>query len=322
VFRNGSQTIDQRTKFEAGFRMGFSFVKALKLVVPAPVRRWLRRVQYLGWLPTTRWGDYVSAFYAFRMTHGRWPRKDSWLFADVLFRLRSRELALPERVRISDKENVKEFIRERVGDRYNIPTLAVLRSVEDAVRFAYPATCVIKPTHLTGEAIFAVPGVAIDRARIARWFGRNLYDETREANYRPLVPKVIVEPYVLGRIYPDVASDYRVSCVEGRPRMIRVVANRFIGTPFCAGYDLDWNYKPVAVLYPLGGEVPRPDNLEEMLDVAARLSAGFSWLRVDLYSNGRDLAVGELTNCTGGGLLRIEGELIASQLQWPERFGR
>ena len=89
-------------------------------------------------------------------------------------------------------------------------------------------------------------------------------------------------------------------------------------------FDTAWRLLPFTTGYPRYGDPPvRPDNLDEMLDLAARLSAGYSLLRVDLYSNGKQILVGELTNCSGGGgtiYIPQEGEIIASRLLWPERW--
>ena len=44
----------------------------------------------------------------------------------------------------------------------------------------------------------------------------------------------------------------------------------------------------------------RPDALSEMLRVASILSAPFDFIRVDLYTTGNEVRVGELTVCPGG----------------------
>ena len=43
-------------------------------------------------------------------------------------------------------------------------------------------------------------------------------------------------------------------------------------------------------------KIVKPNNLDEMLSVASALSHHFSLIRVDLYSDGNQLYVGELTN--------------------------
>jgi hypothetical protein len=293
-------------------------VKRLKPFVPARLRRGLREIQALEWVPYTDWGDYLWARHRFHAVHKRRPRRDSWLYNDVLFRLRITELNLPERIRVTDKEHVKDFVRERVGERYNVPTIAVLRSAEEAAAFDYPTECVIKPTHMSGEKVFNRAGHAIDRSEIARWFGANYYRAVRETNYRTLTPKVIVEPYVFGAVYPAFAREYKLHCIEGRPRLIRAIQRG--EREIYSTHDLAWRWYPFGIIYPADGELPRPDTLDEMVALAERLSAGFSWMRVDLYSDGKDVRVGELTNCTGGGITLTFGEEIGSRVLWPERW--
>jgi hypothetical protein len=293
----------------------------MKPFLPASARQTMLRS--LSSLPHNRVGDYAWAFATFWHTFGRMPRRDSWLVNDVLFRIRTLELASPERTHITDKEHLRAYVAERAGDRYNVPVVAVLRTPEEAVAYDYPADCVIKPTHMSGELIFRRDGEPVDRARIAGWFGRNFYRTSREANYKRLVPKVIVEPYIFGRRWPEVPVDYRVFCVEGDPRMLLVEVDHRTSQRRIY-FDSAWRLLPFTTSFPRYGDPPaKPDNLDEMLDVAARLSAGYSLLRVDLYSNGSEIQVGELTSCSGGGVTTYippEGETIASRLLWPEHW--
>ena len=49
--------------------------------------------------------------------------------------------------------------------------------------------------------------------------------------------------------------------------------------------------------------LPRPQNLNKMLDVASRLSTGFPILRVDLYEVDGKVYFGELTFSSLGGFM-------------------
>jgi hypothetical protein len=242
----------------------------------------------------------------------------------VLFQVRVNELASPERVRVTDKEHLRAFVAERVGDHHNVPALAMLRSAEDAEAFADPEECVIKPTHMSAEVIFGKKGSSLDRRRIAGWFKRNYYFESREANYRTLTPKVVVEPYIFGRVHSDVAPDYRINCVDGRARSLMVDLGVYSGRRRRAYFDTKWNLLPFTVFFPQQVGVPPPANLDEMFEVANRLASGFSFMRVDLYSDGTTILVGELTNCSGGAVTTVfdppAGEEIVSRLLWPDRW--
>ena len=57
--------------------------------------------------------------------------------------------------------------------------------------------------------------------------------------------------------------------------------------------------------FPDAGPLARPDELPELLTAAARLAAGFDFLRVDLYAVDGTVVFGEHTPYPGNGLARI-----------------
>jgi hypothetical protein len=289
----------------------------LKATLPADARRRLASV--IRYLPRNRAGDVLHALARFYYEHRRLPRSGSLLFNDMMFAiLVGPHLGRPERMRITDKELVKGFIAEHVGDDLNVPTVAVLRSREEAAAFAYPDRCVIKPTHSSGRLIIRRDGEPVDRDQIAGWFDENYYLACRERNYRNLQPKVIVEEFALGTPDPD---NFKAYCVDGEPRLFHVNVDMH-GLDRKSYYDTAWVQLPFVVDDHPRADVPRPANLDRLVEIARRLSAGFPFLRVDMYSDGERIVVGELTNCSGAGLGVFrppEGEEIASSILWPER---
>lgn len=246
------------------------------------------------WMPRTRSGDKVVALLRFVAKHQRFPT-NRLLFNDTLYRLKtSKEIDNPLRVFVSDKEFVKLYVRSIVGDQYTVPTLRILRSVEEVDAYVFPDDCCIKPTHASGKVILRRNAAPVDIDEIKAWFNLNLYEETRERNYRTLVPKVIIEPLLFGEV--DL-TDYRFFCFKGEPRLIALDLGKY-STRTRAFYDPDWNEQPFSLKYPkTPHRVERPANLAEMLEVARKLSEGFDFVRVDIYSNGSDCRVGEITNC-------------------------
>jgi hypothetical protein len=267
---------------------------------PFPIRLenfLLRHVNLV--LPWTRWADRLVALYWFLRMQRRWPRRDAMLFNDVLFRIKtSNDILHPLRSFTSDKELVKHYVAAKIGERHNVPTIAVLRSPAELRAFDFPRHCVIKPTHLSGAVILRRDGEALDFAEMESWFTKNYYHSSREANYRYLAPKVIVEPFVFG---DDNPHDYKFFCAGGRASLVQVDADRKTLHTRCF-YDRDWNKLPFSMTYPMfEGEVPRPANLELMLDLAGKLSADIGFVRVDFYSDGSQALVGEITHVHGSG---------------------
>lgn len=266
-------------------------------------------------LPYSQTGDNLSTLAWFLRWHKRWPMPGRLRFNDVLYRLKtSGELESPLRARTADKALMKDFVAEEIGGAHCVPTIAVLESVQTCRDFDFPARCVIKPTHLSGPVILRKNGEPINHAHFAKWFADNYYYRTRERQYRALKPKVIVEEYALGL---DEPADFKFFCFRGRPGLIQV--NRDRNTLHVQDYyDTEWNLQPFEVTYPQSRTAwPRPANLAQMLEVAARLSAKFSFVRIDLYSDGKRTVVGEFTHIPAN--IRTHfvprgGEDIASRL--------
>jgi TupA-like ATPgrasp len=264
-------------------------------------------------LPENRLGDRVYAFLLFYASHRRCPN-NSMTFNDVLYRIKTTDEILdPLRIFVTDKEFAKLYIRAVVGDEYNVPTLAVLRSIDELRAYSFPPQCCIKATHGSGRVILRKDGAPIDHKKLERWFRENFYRYTREANYRWLRPKIIVEPI----IFPDeTLVEYKIFCFRGEPRLVRIWKD-FLGNARKYLYDIDWHRMPFGLRHENDPEpLSRPLNLPEMLNIAKKLSAPFDFIRIDLYSNIERIYVGELTNCHASAMAPInpkDAESIASE---------
>lgn len=265
-------------------------------------------------IPETELADRIVAFISFVLKHKRFP-SGGRLFNDYLYSIKaSKKINDPLRAFVSDKELVKIYIRAMVGESYNVPTIAVLKSPQEVMSFDFPESCCIKPTQASGQVIIRKDNGQVDIAKICSWFKLDYYKETRERNYKALVPKIIVEPLIFGKT--DL-TDYRFFCYMGKPKLITLDIGKYSGYTR-AFYDTNWNEQNFSLGYPKAEDkIPRPDNLEEMLKVAEVLSVNFDFIRVDIYSDGTDCYVGELTNChasAGQSFIPKSAEKIASQI--------
>lgn len=270
--------------------------------------------QCIDALPQNRTFDYLISLLIFVRSHKRMPKVEGGLYNDSLFFLKTTDAILdPLRVYVSDKEFVKDFVASVVGGIYNVPTLGVVHSLQEALNYDFPKNCVIKPTHMSGPVMFRRDESEIDYGLFKEWFSSNYYLWGREANYRHLKPKLIIEPYIFNR---SELEDYKVLCVNGVPRIIQVDGTRHTRHTI-SFYTTDWRELPFSALLPKGAPIARPENLEEMLEVAASLSKDFSLIRVDLYSDGKSVLVGELTNCPGNARMPFSqenGERMMTQI--------
>jgi hypothetical protein len=280
----------------------------------------LKRFLRLGYrtlikmVPRNRVGDKFFSFINFVIQHKRFPTNLP-IFNDFLYGIKTTdEILNPLRVFVSDKEFVKLYVKAVVGDQYNVPTIAVLNTIEEVKNFSFPSHCCIKPTQASGLAILRKNDEPVDVSAIEKWFAINYYDNGREANYRMLKPKVIVEPLIFEK---SNVEDYKFFCFNGKARFVQVDIDRRSNHKR-KFFDRKWNELDFSILYPkTTSHIPKPENFDEMLNVAETLSQKFSLLRVDLYSNGTSLYVGELTNChenASGKFIPLSSELSASQL--------
>lgn len=281
------------------------------------IARRILRVGYrtlLSMLPESRSGDRLFALIDFAVRHKRLPTSNP-IFNDVLYRIKTTDEILdPLRVFVTDKEFVKTYVKAVVGDNYNVPTIDVIRNADAVDAYHFPSDCCIKPTHASGIVILRRNNGPIDRAEIKTWFSINYYKDGREANYKTLRPKIIIEPLIFGN---DNIEDYRVFCLNGEAKLIFMDIGKYTDYTRIV-FDPDWNPKEFSIGYPRSKTIPaRPGNLEEMLAVAQRLSAGFGFVRVDIYSNGETCHVGEISNCHARASQRfipLTGEREASGL--------
>ena len=282
--------------------------------------RYCRRI-----LPKTLWADRLVALLEFLKCHGRLPEKDPRRYSDHLFVLRTDgTLYDPLRQFVTDKEFAKLYVAATVGAEYNVRTFQILRTkddIESLVLDRFP--CVLKPTngceriHICRHA-----NDLPDVETLRQWMDSNFYEDRRQQNYRYLRQKIIVEEF-LSEDGRTPATDYKVFCFHGRPGFIQAESGRFAEYTRTF-YDLNWRVMPVSIRHPRGVEEnAKPPMLNQMLDLAARLSAPFDFIRVDLYATPTDLRVGELTNCPGGAVAEVappEAQFLLGQFfEQPSR---
>ena len=247
-------------------------------------------------VPQTRRGDKFFSFIIFVIKHKRLPT-NQLIFNDVLYGIKTTdEILNPLRVFVSDKEFVKLYVKAIVGDQYNVPTIAVLESEEQVESFNFPDACCIKPTHASGNMTLRKRGEGINYGEINSWFSINYYCTGREANYKMLKPKVIVEPLIFSNTNVE---DFKIFCFNGAPAFIQVDIDRYVNHTR-KFFDTNWEELDFSILYPKSDKpIVKPNNFDEMLSLAKMLSKHFSMIRVDLYSDGNQIYVGELTNVSG-----------------------
>ena len=247
-------------------------------------------------VPKTRVGDKFIAYANFLRSHRRLPSRR--LLNDRLFSLKTSDEILDVlRQYTTDKEFVKAYIKNCVGDMYNVETKAILRNEHEIRNYPFSIGDVAKPTHSSGLVYF-VDKLNFDKDVLVSWIHQNYYDKSREANYRYLSPKIIIENPIFGRF--DV-EDIKFFCVEGIVKVIQWDFDRHEHHTRML-YDRGWNALDASLGYPKAKKCQRkPKKLDEMIGVAEKLAKPFSLVRIDMYydEETETFLVGEITHCHG-----------------------
>ncbi len=216
---------------------------------------------------------------------------------------------------IADKFAVREFVRAR-GLAHTLNEVYGVYDHVDQIEFdTLPDAFVIQATHGSGWNILCPDKSKLDLRsaliQMRSWLKKNFYRTYRETVYKHIRPRIMISKY-LSTPNGSEPIDYKFFCFHGRPVYVQIDARRDTDhrRDF---YDLRWKRLPLCLNYPnLDRPLPRPDNLDEMLEVSETLAAGFPFVRVDLYAPSGEVVFGELTLYPGAGFTRFN----------PDRFDR
>jgi hypothetical protein len=207
-----------------------------------------------------------------------------------------------------DKCAVRDFVKSRIGGEYLVPLIGIYDRFADIDIDRLPGAFALKATHGSGWNVIVEDKTTVDwkavRRKLTRWLRSDYSLEYGEACYKNLVGRIIIEKYLEDS--PGKLNDYKFYCCNGEPLGLHVDIDRF-GDHCYRIFDADWN-EFIKTGNTKGDipHVPRPERLDELLDVSRRLSAGFSYVRVDLYYIDNRIYFGELTFTPGDGMSRFD----------------
>jgi hypothetical protein len=236
----------------------------------------------------------------------------------------------PILTRLVDKYAVREYVREKVGEKYLNELLAVYDRVSEVDFDALPDRFVIKGVHGCHFNLI-VPEKSALKPRKARWLMRKWMSKNQyyrgglEWAYKNVPPRLVAEAFLEepGR---KVINDYKFFCFNGKPTFLQIDLDRGT-TDYRCYYDMDWKKLPFTTLRNtfFEGELEKPKQFEEMIYVATRLAEGFPFVRVDLYNIDGRILFGEMTFYPADGRKEFVPEeynrIIGDYLKLPEPVG-
>lgn len=212
----------------------------------------------------------------------------------------------PRYTRMVDKITAKEYVAEVIGDKYIIPTLGTWEHADQIDFDILPNQFVLKTNH-GGGSIGVI--VCTDKSKLNKKTTKeklekslkySVYPKQKEWPYKNVKPMILAEQYMSddSEFNRGGLSDYKFTCFNGVADNVMVCTDRASGDTKFYFYDRDWNLMPLNVRgknTDPSFKLPKPDCIDEMFEIAGKLSEGIPFLRVDLYCINERPYFGETT---------------------------
>lgn len=213
----------------------------------------------------------------------------------ILYRkLFERDSRIPELV---DKIAVREYVTKKIGKRYLVPLIGTYGSAKTIDFNMLPDKCVLKTNFMSGGNIFLDNNKLNDNevlSKLEYWMKSPFRHKELVWFVQKINRKILAEEMLYDASTNSLPYDYKFFMFKGVELFIQVDMDRFKDHKRNF-YDANWNRVDFTLRYNSGPDVKKPENFDEMLSVARKLSEDFAFVRVDLYTIGSRIYFGELT---------------------------
>ncbi len=252
---------------------------------------------------------FVSDEKCIRILYRGYMGKELSLDPPVLFSEKLQWLKLHNRnplyTTMVDKVAAKDYVAEKIGAEYIIPTLGVWDSFDEIDFDKLPDKFVLKCTHDSGGLVICTDKSKLDmkaaRKKITDSLRTDFFLVGREWPYKDVPRRIICEKYLEDNANNEMNGglvDYKFYCFNGFVHSAMVCVDRHINDTKFYFFSKEWELmriNPRGAAAPEGFTVPKPKTIDKMFELASILSSGFPFLRVDFYEVNGKIYFGELT---------------------------
>lgn len=212
----------------------------------------------------------------------------------------------PLKTRLADKYLLREWVQEKIGEKYLIPMLGVWNDFDEIDFEKLPDQFVLKATHGSGWNVIVRDKSKLDkraaRKKFKKWLNTNYaFVNGFELHYMNIRPRIIAEAYM--RTQDEDLHDYKVFCFEGKAEGILFVSDRAAEiTKIFYDFRQSGRRNHPACFQDDIGRL-RSELLDLIIQLSERLSEGFPHVRVDFYVlHDGSVKFGEMTFSPASGL--------------------
>lgn len=246
--------------------------------------------------------------FVFALRYYRWSKKIiDWhnprnLQEFSMCQLFSKEISLDFFAMLADKVAVRNFVKERIGEKYLNKLYGTWDSVDKIDFEQLPERFVLKTNNGCNSNVIVKSkrdaNMEDIKYKLDYWLHFPYGELTGQIHYSRIKPLILAEEYLEQKKGIDsLPYDYKFFCFNGEPRFILYYEERKLNehvTPNML-FDLNWKPIPNAVRHPVSHEVPCPRSLGLMTKLATELSQGLRFVRVDFYEIDGNPIFGEMT---------------------------
>ena len=214
----------------------------------------------------------------------------------------------PLKTRLADKFSVRDWISEKLGDKYLIPLLGVWNDFDEINFDALPAQFVLKCNHGSGMNVVVDDKNSLDvqaaRERFAAWLTTDYSATQLELHYGAIERKILAEKFI-GAAESEL-DDYKVHCFNGTPKFIQILGreNPATGTRYHEILNFDGKFlepPPFARQNFFPSPPEGLSHLDEFKTCAEILCEVFAYVRTDFYFVDGQIFFSEMTFCHEAG---------------------
>ena len=146
----------------------------------------------------------------------------------------------------------------------------------------------LKCTHGSGTNIICKDKSTLDieeaKKKLRHWLKVDWYWWGREWVYTKVKPRIVCEEFIETHD-GEPPADYKFMCFDGKARLVQVHQFRHTDHHTKDSYTTDWEKTNISHTFAMSeNEIPKPKNLQEMIEVSEILAEGNPFIRIDLYA--------------------------------------
>lgn len=206
---------------------------------------------------------------------------------------------------LADKYLMRSWVEQYIGEKYLVPLLGVWDNFEEINFEKLPDKFVLKCNHGSGFNHIELNKDKIDKKEVKKkfdeWTSLNFaFMNGFELQYKNIKPKIICEEYLEENL-----TDCQVWCANGKILFIAYIKDPH-GDNRKITFNENWKKLDFVTSKPImEQEVEKPIMLEEIKEVANKISKSFKFVRVDFYiTQHNQLKLSEITFTPASGVVR------------------